>query len=394
VVQMKAVIILSLAMVLAACSALGTPTPLPTVVLDNPGSSSTPVAAVGGGNTPSSISASGIVVPASQARLALTQGGGVKSVPVSVGDQVQVGQTLLELDDTAIQLQISQADRTLREMTSAASIAAAEKAVAESQKAVEDAQKKMNTLNRGRADKKALDYYEAQLTLAKRVLDNAESVMSGVTELTPADPKRAYAETSLYKAQKAYNAALANLNWARGKPSDNDFATAQANLDAANAAHQEAQWYLAALNGEQIPDTATGAQLAQLEQARDNLKAAQTSLDHSKLLAPFSGTVAATNVVPGEYVLPGQALVELSDVGNLKVETTDLSERDVPNVNIGQPVKVYVKALNQEMTGVVKMISPTANTLGGDVVYKATIKLDNPAPGLRAGMSADVLFGQ
>ena len=392
--QIRIIVILTLALVLAACSALGSPAALPTVVLDSPGSSSTPSAVVSSGNNPSSISASGIVVPASKARLALTQGGSVKSVPVSVGDKVESGQTLLELDDTAIQLEIARADRNLREMTSTAAIANAEKAVADSQKALEDAQKKMNTLNRGRADQKDIDYYEAQLTLAKKALDNAESARSGVTDLSTADPKRANAETNLHNAQKAYNAALANLNWARGKPSDNDFATAQANLDTATAARQEAQWYLAALKGEQIPDNATGAQLAQLEQARDNLKAAQTSLAHSKLLAPFSGTVGATNIVPGEYVLPGQVLVELSDVENLQVETTDLSERDVPNVKIGQTVKIFVKALNQEMNGIVNMISPLADTLGGDVVYKTTIKLDNPQPGLRAGMSADVLFGQ
>jgi HlyD family secretion protein len=392
---MRIISIILLAVILAACSVAGTPTALPTVVLDNPGSQSTPAAVTGGGTSVSGgVTASGVVVPASSARLALTLAGSVKSVPVAEGDQVEAGQTLLELDDTAIQLEIAQADRTLREMTSQAAIAAAEQAVAESQKAAEDAQKKMNTLNRGRADKKALDYYESQLTLAKKALDNAESVWSGVTDLTTADPKRAYAETNLYNAQKAYNAALANLNWARGKPSDNDFASAQANLDAANAAHQEAQWYLAALKGEQIPENATGAQLARLQQAKDNLKAAQTSLDHSRLLAPFSGTVAATNVVPGEYVLPGQALVELSDVKNLQIETTDLSERDVPSVKNGQTVKVFVKALNQEMNGIVKMISPLADTLGGDVVYKATIKLDNPPTGLRAGMTADVLFGQ
>ena len=67
---------------------------------------------------------------------------------------------------------------------------------------------------------------------------------------------------------------LANLNWAKGKPSDNDFATAEANLAAAQAAYQEAQWYLATLKGEPVPEDATGKQLAMLQQAKDNLTAA------------------------------------------------------------------------------------------------------------------------
>jgi len=391
---MRVLIILFLAVILSACSAVSSSEAFPTVMLDSGGNASTPEAVTGGGDNGSGVTASGIVVPASNARLALTLGGNVKSVPVEEGDKVQAGQILLELDDAAIQLEIAAAERTLREMTSQASIAAAEQAVAAAEKAVEDAQKKVNTLNRGRADQKDLDYYESQLTLAEQTLDRAKSAWQNVTELSTADPKRAAAETNLYNAQKAYNAALANLNWARGKPSDNDFATAEANLAAAQAAYQEAQWYLATLKGESVPEDATGKQLAMLQQAKDNLTAALNRLANSRLLAPFSGTVVSTNVVPGEYILPGQALIELSDIANLQVETTDLSERDVPAVTIGQTVTVFVDALSQEISGRVIRISPQAETLGGDVVYRTTIALDNPPAELRAGMSVDVLFGE
>ncbi len=391
---MRVLVVLFLAVILSACSAIGSSETLPTVMLDSGGSASTPEAVSGSGGNVSGVTASGIVVPASNARLALTLGGSVESVQVVEGDKVQAGQTLLELDDAAIQLEIAAAERSLREMTSQAAIAAAEQAVAAAEKAADDAQKKVNTLNRGRADEKDIDYYESQLTLAKQALDRAESAWRNVTDLSTADPKRAAAETNLYTAQKAYNAALANLNWAKGKPSDNDFATAEANLAAAQAAYQEAQWYLATLKDEPVPDDATGKQLAMLQQAKDNLTAAQNRLANSRLLAPFSGTVVATNVVPGEYILPGQALVELSDVANLQVETTDLSERDVPDVTIGQTVTVIVDALSREISGRVIRISPQAETLGGDVVYRTVIALDNPPPELRAGMSVDVLFGE
>jgi hypothetical protein len=51
--------------------------------------------------------------------------------------------------------------------------------------------------------------------------------------------------------------------------------------------------------------------------------------------------------------------------------------------------------LNENVTGKVLLISPVSNTLGGDVVYKTTIELDQPFPaGLRAGMSAEVQFGE
>jgi multidrug resistance efflux pump len=67
-----------------------------------------------------------------------------------------------------------------------------------------------------------------------------------------------------------------------------------------------------------------------------------------------------------------------------------LSERDVPKVAVGQTATVTVKALNQDITGRVSAISPLADTLGGDQVYKVTIDLDKLPPGLLAGMSVVV----
>ena len=83
------------------------------------------------------------------------------------------------------------------------------------------------------------------------------------------------------------------------------------------------------------------------------------------------------------------------DLKRLRVETSDLSEKDVVKVAAGQPVSVRVDALGETISGEVINISPVASTLGGDVVYKTTIRLEKPYPeGLRAGMSVDVQFGE
>ena len=83
-------------------------------------------------------------------------------------------------------------------------------------------------------------------------------------------------------------------------------------------------------------------------------------------------------------------IITLASLNNLRVETTDLSERDLPGVQIGQTARIFVEALNQELTGKVIAIAPRANTVGGDVVYKVTIELDDQPQGLRWGMSAEV----
>jgi len=375
---------------LSACgSGNSSEQPIPTVVLDN-GPASSPTAQTISQASGGDVTASGLVMPIQDAQLAFSLAGNVRKVYVAEGDQVKAGAVLAELDNTLVQVEVDQAQRTVRELTSPAAIAATEQAIATLQKTYEDAQKKVDSNNYRRADQASIDYYKAQLVLAQKALDVARDAYNKAGRLSAADPIRASATTNLYNAQRAYNTALSNLDYFTNKPSENDVALANADLDSASAALQEAKWYLSELKGESIPADATGTQLAQLQQARDNLKAAQNRLDNTRLLAPFSGTVITLNIVAGEYVSPGQAIIALSDVTNLQIVTKDLSERDVAAVSVGQDVTVLVDALNAEIAGHVLSISSVADTLGGDVVYKTTIALDELPEGIRAGMSATV----
>jgi hypothetical protein len=83
-------------------------------------------------------------------------------------------------------------------------------------------------------------------------------------------------------------------------------------------------------------------------------------------------------------------VILLGDLSQYQVETTDMSERDVTRVQVGQPVTVFIEALDQEFTGSVANIDRVSTTLGGDVIFKVTIELDEQPKGLLWGMSADV----
>ncbi len=120
----------------------------------------------------------------------------------------------------------------------------------------------------------------------------------------------------------------------------------------------------------------------------DSAKATLEAQSH--LTAPFAGTVVSVDIFPAETVTPGQIVIVLGDLSGYRIETTDLSERDVPDVKIGQAVNVFVDALDQDFTGEVTDISNISSTLGGDVVYKVTIDFDQQPEGLLWGMSADV----
>ena len=129
---------------------------------------------------------------------------------------------------------------------------------------------------------------------------------------------------------------------------------------------------------------------AKAAQAQAALETAKASLASGTLLSPFDGTVVSVNVLPGELVQTDQAVITLAGLDDLQIETTDLSERDISRVAIGQSVIVYFQALDLTVTGKVIRISPRADTLGGDVVYPVTIALDEQPSGLLWGMTAEV----
>jgi len=132
-----------------------------------------------------------------------------------------------------------------------------------------------------------------------------------------------------------------------------------------------------------------GAQ-ADVDRAQALLDSAKATLGEATLTAPFNGTIAEVDLSPAETVVPGQIVIVMGDLSQFQIETTDLSERDAPNVKEGQTATVSIAALNKQFTGKVSDIARISSTVGGDVVYKATIQLDTQPQGLLWGMTTDV----
>ncbi len=129
---------------------------------------------------------------------------------------------------------------------------------------------------------------------------------------------------------------------------------------------------------------------ASVDRAAALLESAKATLAQATLTAPMDGTVAALDIAPGEVVTPGQIVIQIGDLSTFQIETTDLSERDAPKVKPGQTVEVYVEALDARIAGIVADIARVSSTIGGEVVYKVTVALDEQVEGLMWGMSADV----
>jgi len=129
---------------------------------------------------------------------------------------------------------------------------------------------------------------------------------------------------------------------------------------------------------------------ADIDRVQAQLDSANATLAQATLTAPMNGTVASVDISPAETVTPGKIVITLGDLTHFQIETNDLSEKDVPNVQAGQKVNITVRALNKNFSGRVTDISRVSSTLGGDVVFKVTIGLDEQSDGLRWGMTADV----
>jgi len=369
--------------ILAACSAFGntTPTPLPTIVLGPTGSTQASPPVAGGGAT-----ASGRVVPAQEAQIASGIAGKVEAVNVAVGDKVTAGQPLvqlegqesLEADVSEAQYELEQAEQALADLISGAETARVQamQDIVSYTQAVRDARYALDnfTVPSNQANQDAV----AALSRMKDLLDEARAAFEPYKYRSESDPIREDLKEALDEAQGSYNSAVRRLQL-------------EYDLQVAELQLAEAQNDYETLKSGPDPD-----QLRLAEERRTNaqnqLAAAQAALDRLTLNAPFSGTVGKLNVHSGEWVTLAQPILALVDLDHLQVETTDLSERDISEVEIGQPVTVFIEALGQNVPGQVIAIAPLADTLGGDVVYQTTIALQAPPPGLRAGMSVEVQF--
>jgi RND family efflux transporter MFP subunit len=159
---------------------------------------------------------------------------------------------------------------------------------------------------------------------------------------------------------------------------------AQANLLAAQIDRK----YKERLKLDKIHLEVADATIAQMQALLDSANAVLNS--QFTLTAPYNGTIVSVDVAPSETVVPGVTVIEMGDLSSYVNETTDLSERDVTRVQIGQPASVSIEALGNEYSGKVKEVALTSGSIGGDVVYKVTVELDDQPEGLLWGMSADV----
>lgn len=126
-----------------------------------------------------------------------------------------------------------------------------------------------------------------------------------------------------------------------------------------------------------------GAQ-AQRAQAAAAVAATKANLGYTQLLAPFDGTVQARRVSAGDFVGPGQPLVDLEGA-QLELQAT-LSEDEAAGLAIGQSVKFEVN--EQHGDAVISALTPGADALSHRRTLRA--KISAGVSNLRSGAFARI----
>jgi len=347
-------------------------------------------AALKKGNLTSIVGATGTVRAEQTAQLNWQTTGTVDSVFAQEGESVKIGEKLASLSPTSLSqaIVLAQADLVTAERNlvnvkdSSIAKAQAQLALANAEKALKDAKDKRDTMNWGRGTKENVDYAEAQLALAEKAVENAQSNYNNLTELARADPKRAQATTALYSAKQARDRAKANLNWYKGTPTNNDIAQADAKLAVAQAQFEDATREMNRLKDGPDPKDIAAAQA--------RVDAIRATLNLANITAPFSGTITRADPKPGDQVSPATTAFRLDDLAHMLVDV-QVSEVDINNVFPGQNVVLtYDANPGQEYKGVVTKVGQVGTPTQGAVNFVVTVELADPDKNIKPGMTAAV----
>lgn len=165
----------------------------------------------------------------------------------------------------------------------------------------------------------------------------------------------------------------------------------------ARAAESEAQLQLAKVNLDRATELLKKSLISQQQYdetfAKHNVAQAQVTVDQERLKktvlrAPFSGYIGLRKVSPGDYVQPGQDLVEVVDTRTIKVDF-HVPEIYLAQLRPGLAVTLHSDAYpNKTFNGKIYAVAPEASVTSRSVAVRA--RIDNHDKLLRGGLFAQV----
>lgn len=130
---------------------------------------------------------------------------------------------------------------------------------------------------------------------------------------------------------------------------------------------------------------------SKLKQAQSAEAISKKNLADGRLFAPFSGVISEKSVEVGHNVMPGQPVVRIVTINQVKVSVS-VPENEIAHICIGQPVNVSVSALDEKtFSGKIVEKGIAANPLSRSYEVKALI--ENHSGELMPGMICTMNIG-
>ncbi|MBX3086098.1 MAG: biotin/lipoyl-binding protein, partial [Anaerolineae bacterium] len=265
----------------------------------------TPTAA----SSASGISALGSVEAATVVSTHFQTSGTVQNVYVQLGDYVQAGEVIADLDGTDLWntyhqavLNVEKAQLTLDALYEPPTEDELKSAKAKIASAQANYSSIANSVSSADVQSAQLSYDQAQQRLDG--LKQARANMGGT------DNEIALQDAKIGEA--SFNAEIARLQLV-AKQTPNS-----ASLWQASVSIQQAQLNLAKLQAGPTQAEIDNAQIS-LQMAQANLTDAQTALRHIQLFAPRAGTITAVNISARDSVAMSVAAIEISDLTQLRI---------------------------------------------------------------------------
>jgi len=209
------------------------------------------------------------------------------------------------------------------------------------------------------------------------------------------------AEAALARARYAYDQTVSAPSEAMLTNARSLLANAEANLEsqefllAIDSVIDAAEADIAAAEAN-LADVEAGASEEEIEAAESDLQAAEYNYEQAQkafvIRAPFSGTVVEINAKSGEAIAAFQPVAILADLSDLQIVTTDLSEVDVAQLEVGQSAEIVFDAISDRtFIGQIEHIADKSTGVSS-VYYEVVLKLEEIPEKLHWGMTAFIIF--
>ncbi len=293
------------------------------------------------------ISASGTATPLQEVNLSPKTSGRLAQLYVDQGDRVEQGQILARMDEREIQTSLDQSTANL--------------AQAEARLALARAGSRPEEIAQAEAQ---VDVAQSQATLTREQSKRYQNLA------TQGAISRDQLEEYLNNERKA-----------------------QADL---RQAQQKVKQLQSGSRPEEIAEN-----IAQVAQAKAQLRAVQIQAADAVIRAPFSGIITQKYANVGSFVTPTTAASATSSAtstsivaiaSNLEI-LAKVPERDLGKVRLGQMVEIRADAFpGQKFKGKVRLVAPAAVIEQNVTSFQVRITLETGQNQLRSGMNVDLTF--